>query len=143
VVQGGLAAVEQLQVSPGNPVRVMLAQRLSDAAEILDKLGGRCAAEYKYDGVRVQAHRTADGQIELFTRRLERVSTQFPDVVELLAAGLGPREAIVEGGGVAFQPAARELRPFPEGMVRRRQDRISETGPPQAGGLVFFHPPLP
>src|SRR5207253_11375663 len=110
LVQGGLSAVEQLQVRPGNPVRVMLAQRLSDAAEILEKLGGRCAAEYKYDGVRVQAHRTADGQIELFTRRLERVSTQFPDVVELLAAGLGPSEAIVEGEVVAFDPARSEER---------------------------------
>src|SRR5580693_577765 len=78
----GLAAVEQLQVRPGNPVRAMLAQRLSDASEILAKLGGECAAEYKYDGMRIQAHRTADGAIELFTRRLERVSAQFPDVVE-------------------------------------------------------------
>ncbi|HKA95376.1 MAG TPA: DNA ligase, partial [Streptosporangiaceae bacterium] len=109
---GGLAAVERLQVRPGNPVRAMLAQRLSDAAEILGKLGGQCAAEYKYDGVRVQAHRTADGQIELFTRRLERVATQFPDVVEVLAAGLGPKEAILEGEVVAFDPAAGELRPF-------------------------------
>ena len=32
---------------PGNPVRAMLAQRLSDATEILAKLGGQCAAEYK------------------------------------------------------------------------------------------------
>ena len=68
----------------GHPVRVMLAQRLSEADEILAKLGGSCAAEYKYDGMRVQAHRTADGEIELFTRRQERVSAQFPDVVELL-----------------------------------------------------------
>ncbi len=68
----------------------MLAQRLTGAAEILAKLGGQCAPEYKYDGVRVQAHRTADGQIELFIRRLERVSAQFPDVVAILAAGLGP-----------------------------------------------------
>ena len=58
--------------------------------EILARLGGRCAAEYKYDGVRVQAHRTADGRIELFTRRLEEISGQFPDVAELLAEGLGP-----------------------------------------------------
>ena len=94
---GGLTAVEQLQVRPGSPVRAMLAQRLADASEILAKLGGECAAEYRYDGVRVQAHRTADGAIELFTRRLEQVSTQFPDVVEVLQAGLGPREAIVEG----------------------------------------------
>jgi DNA ligase 1 len=138
LVQGGLAAVEQLQVSPGNPVRVMLAQRLSDAAEILDKLGGRCAAEYKYDGVRVQAHRTADGQIELFTRRLERVSTQFPDVVELLAAGLGPSEAIVEGEVVAFDPAAGELRPFQEVMFRRRKYGISEAVRDVPVGLFCF-----
>src|SRR6266516_6518004 len=138
LVQGGLAAVEQLQVRPGNPVRVMLAQRLSGAAEILEKLGGRCAAEYKYDGVRVQAHRTADGQIELFTRRLERVSTQFPDVVELLAAGLGPSEAIVEGEVVAFDPAAGELRPFQEVMFRRRKYGISEAVRDVPVGLFCF-----
>ena len=46
-----------------------------------------------HNGVRVQAHRTADGAIELFTRRLERVSAQFPDVVASLAAGLGPRRS--------------------------------------------------
>ena len=94
--------VQGLQVRPGNPVRVMLAQRLSDASEIVARLGGRCMAEYKYDGMRVQAHRTADGHIELFTRRQERVSNQFPDVVELLQAGLGPREAILEGEIVAM-----------------------------------------
>jgi DNA ligase 1 len=124
---GGLAAVEQLQVRPGNPVRPMLAQRLSDAAEILAKLGGQCAAEYKYDGVRVQAHRAADGRIELFTRGLERIGNQFPDVVDVLEAGLGPREAIIEGELVAFDPAAGELRPFQEVMFRRRKHGITEA----------------
>jgi DNA ligase-1 len=64
---GGLTAVKELRVRAGNPVRVMLAQRLSVADEILARLGGQCMAEYKYDGMRLQAHRTADGQIELFT----------------------------------------------------------------------------
>jgi DNA ligase-1 len=116
----------------------MLAQRLSDAAEIMAKLGGRCAAEYKYDGVRVQAHKTADGAIELFTRRLERVGTQFPDVVEMLAAGLGPREAIVEGEVVAFDPAAGELRPFQEVMFRRRKYGIAEAVRDVPVGLFCF-----
>src|ERR1700733_12253639 len=124
LVGDGLSAVEQLQVQPGNPVRVMLAQRLSDGAEILAKLGGRCSAEYKYDGVRVQAHRTADGTIELFTRRLEEISSQFPDVVELLSSGLGPREAILEGEVVAYDAAAGGLRPFGEVMLRRRKKGI-------------------
>jgi DNA ligase-1 len=127
LAEGGPAAVEGLHVRPGNPIRAMLAQRLSDAVEILDKLGGSCVAEYKYDGMRIQAHRTADGQVELFTRRLERVSDQFPDVVRLLAGGLRPREAILEGEVVAADPATGELRPFQEVMYRRRKHGIAEA----------------
>jgi DNA ligase 1 len=127
LAEGGPAAVERLHVRPGNPIRAMLAQRLSDAAEILDKLGGSCAAEYKYDGMRIQAHRSADGQVELFTRRLERVSDQFPDVVRLLADGLRPRAAILEGEVVAADPVSGELRPFQEVMYRRRKHGIAEA----------------
>jgi DNA ligase-1 len=101
-----------MQVRAGNPVRPMLVQRMSSAAEVLAKLGGSCAAEYK---------------IELFTRRLERVSGQFPDVVELLATGLGPREAILEGEVVAADPVSGELRPFQEVMHRRRKHGIAEA----------------
>jgi len=137
VVAGGLAAVEQLRVEPGNPVRVMLAQRLSDAGEILARLGGQCAAEYKYDGVRVQAHRTADGTIRLFTRRLEEISDQFPDVVELLA-GVGPAEVILEGEVVAYDAAAGELRPFGEVMLRRRKHGIDEAVRDVPIGLFCF-----
>jgi len=127
LVNEGLDAVEGMRVRAGNPVRPMLAQRMSSSAEILSKLGGACAAEYKYDGIRVQAHRTADGQLELFTRRLERVSGQFPDTVKLLQAGLGPREAILEGEVVAFDPASGELRPFQDVMFRRRKYGITEA----------------
>jgi DNA ligase-1 len=138
LVSDGQAAVAELRVQPGNPVRVMLAQRLADAGEILARLGGRCAAEYKYDGVRVQAHRTADGRIRLFTRRLEEISAQFPDVVELLRAGLGPAEAIVEGEVVAYDAAAGELRPFGEVMLRRRKHGIEQAARDVPVGLFCF-----
>src|SRR4029453_9725651 len=124
---GGLPALERMQVRAGRPVRPMLAQRLSDSGEILAKLGGACAAEYKYDGIRVQAHRTAGTGLELFTRRLERVSTQFPEVVQLLERSLGPREVILEGEVVAADPASGELRPFQEVMFRRRKYGITEA----------------
>jgi DNA ligase 1 len=137
LVSGGLAAVEQLRVQPGNPVRVMLAQRLAEADQILARLGGGCAAEYKYDGVRIQAHRTADGTIELFTRRLEQISAQFPDVVELLA-GLRPAEAILEGEVVAYDAAAGELRPFGEVMLRRRKHGIDQAVRDVPVGLFCF-----
>jgi DNA ligase-1 len=127
LVTDGLAAVEAMEVRAGNPVRPMLAQRLGEPDEILAKLGGSCAAEYKYDGIRVQAHRTADGVLELYTRRLDRVSTQFPEVVRLLSESLKPREVILEGEVVAFDPASGELRPFQDVMFRRRKYGIAEA----------------
>jgi DNA ligase 1 len=138
LVSGGLAAVAELKVEPGNPVRAMLAQRLAAAPEILARLGGECSAEYKYDGVRVQAHRTADGHIELFTRRLESLSDQFPDVVEMLAEGLGPREAICEGEVVAYDAEAGELRPFGEVMLRRRKHGIDQAVRDVPVGMFCF-----
>jgi DNA ligase-1 len=127
LVSGGLPEVERIEVRAGNPVRPMLAQRLSTPEEILAKLGGSCAAEHKYDGIRVQAHRTADGHLELFTRRLERVANQFPDVVDLLQESIRPREVILEGEVVAADPATGELGPFAEVMFRRRKHGIEEA----------------
>jgi DNA ligase 1 len=127
LADGGLDAVGGIHVRAGNPVRPMLAQRLSTTEEILAKLGGRCAAEYKYDGIRVQAHRTGDGTWELYTRGMERMAWQFPDAVALLDAGIGPREVIVEGELVAFDPASGDLRPFHEVMYRRRTHGITEA----------------
>jgi len=138
LTSGGLAAVEEIHVSPGHPVRVMLAQRLAVATEILAKLGGECAAEYKYDGMRLQAHKTADGRIELWTRRLEEVSTQFPDVVEVLSTSLRPAEAIIEGEVVAFDAATDELHPFAEVMFRRRKYGIAEAVRDVPVGLFCF-----
>ncbi len=138
LARDGLEAVARLEVRPGNPVRVMLAQRLAEADDILAKLGGECAAEYKYDGIRIQAHRTADGRIELFTRGLERIGGQFPDLVEVLDAGLGPREVILEGEAVAYDAAAGELRPFQEVMFRRRKHGIAEAVRDVPIGLFCF-----
>ena len=77
------------------------------------------------DGVRVQAHLTADGGVELYTRRLSRVASQFPEGATDLRAALTPQEAIVEGEVVAFDPASGELRPFQEVMFRRRKHGIA------------------
>jgi DNA ligase 1 len=138
VAEGGPEAVQQIRVRAGNPVRPMLAQRLSSPAEVLAKLGGSCAAEYKYDGIRVQAHRTADGQLELYTRGLERMAWQFPDLVEMLDAALRPREAILEGEVVAFDPASGDLRPFHEVMYRRRTHGIAEAAAEVPVSLFCF-----
>ena len=55
------------------------------------------------------------------------MSDQFPDVVATLAAGLGPREAILEGEVVAYDAATGELHPFQEVMFRRRKHGIDQA----------------
>ncbi|MDQ7828864.1 MAG: ATP-dependent DNA ligase [Armatimonadota bacterium] len=137
LVRGGLAAVEGMEVRPGHPVRPMLAQRLATAEEILAKLGGRCAVEYKYDGERVQVHRLA-GTFQLYSRRLENITAQFPDVVALLERGLRPRRAILEAEIVAVEPDTGELRPFQDLMQRRRKYGIAEAMARIPAGLFAF-----
>ncbi len=136
LADGGLG-VERIEVSVGHPVRPMLAQRLTTSAEIFDKLGGACAAEYKYDGERVQVHRH-NGSLELFSRRLERITDQFPDAVELLGPGLGPRTAILEAEIVAIDPQAGELRPFQDLMHRRRKHGVADATREVPVGLFCF-----
>jgi DNA ligase 1 len=137
VARGGVQAVERLTVQPGNPVRPMLAQRLATPEEILRKLGGTCIAEFKYDGERVQIHRHND-EFTLFSRRLERITDQFPDAVDLVRAGLGPRSAILEAEVVAVDPASGDIRPFQELMRRRRKHKITEMVRRYPVGLFAF-----
>lgn len=126
VVEKGLEGVEKFEVLVGEPIRPMLAERLSSPEEILEKLGGKCAAEYKYDGERIQAHKKGD-EVTLFSRRLETISNQYPDAVELFKKCVKARNAILEGECVAVNPATGEMRPFQELMHRRRKYEIKQA----------------
>jgi len=126
VIEKGLEGVEKFEVLVGEPIRPMLAERLSSPEEILEKLGGKCAAEYKYDGERIQAHKKGD-EVTLFSRRLETISSQYPDAVELFRKYVRARSAIIEGECVAVNPDTGEMRPFQELMHRRRKYEIKQA----------------
>jgi len=126
IARGGLAALRKISVVVGKPIRPMLAERLGDPHEILQKLGGRCIAEFKYDGERLQIHRQGT-DVQIYSRRLERISTQYPDVVDLVHRHLRARRAIIEGEVVAVDPDSGDLRSFQELMPRRRKYRIAEA----------------
>lgn len=115
----GVEALRKIGVSVGNPIRAMLAERLSSPEEILEKMGGRCAFEYKYDGVRVQAHIDSQKRIRLFSRRLEDITDQFPDVVNALREAFASKDAIIEGECVPVDINTGEMLPFQEVSHRR------------------------
>lgn len=120
---GGMEAVDELGIEPGVPVRPMAAERLKTLPEILEKMEGRVAMEYKYDGLRVQAHVPAKGPVRLFSRRLEEMTAQFPDVAENLRSHFKGKACIVEGEAVALDAQGR-LRPFQE--ISRRRGRKND-----------------
>ena len=126
VAHGGLDAIRKIHVVVGKPIRPMLAERLGDPKEILDKLGGHCVAEYKYDGERLQLHRQG-ADVAIFSRRLEKITPQYPDVVDLVRKHLTAKAAIIEGEVVAIDAASGDLLPFQELMHRRRKYGIEEV----------------
>ena len=137
IAEQGLEGIKKFQVVVFEPIRPMLAERLSSPEEILDKLGGKCVAEYKYDGERVQAHKKGN-EVTLYSRRLEDISSQYPDAVELVKEHVKAEEAILEGECVAVDVETGELRPFQELMHRRRKYEIEQAMEQYPVSLFMF-----
>ena len=137
VAEQGLEGIKKFQVVVFEPIRPMLAERLSSPEEILEKLGGKCIAEYKYDGERVQMHKKG-GAVTLFSRRLENISDQYPDAVELVKQQVKAKEAILEGECVAMDLETGEMRPFQELMHRRRKYGIERAMEQYPVSLFMF-----
>jgi DNA ligase 1 len=66
-----------------HPIGFMLAQPLATAEEIVATLPQPFALEDKYDGIRAQAHVTAD-RVALYSRTLDEITSGYPDVVAAL-----------------------------------------------------------
>ena len=121
----GIKAIDRVRVTPGKPVRPMLADRMPTSEEIIEQMNHKAAVEYKLDGERVQAHKTRDGDITLFSRRLELITSQYMDVVEALKR-VQVKEFIVEGEVVAIDKSGKYL-PFQELMHRRRKYGLAQA----------------
>ncbi len=86
-----------------HPLKFMLASPAEDADEIVARLGPTVWVEDKYDGIRAQLHRLGR-EVRLFSRDLNDVSGQFPEVVAA-AAGL-EWDGILDGEILAFRDGA-------------------------------------
>ena len=124
LAEEGLGALEDVKVTVGKPILMMLAQRLSTPQETIEKLG-RSSAEYKLDGERFQIHKKGD-RVQIFSRRRENITKMYPDAVRMAKSRIRAEEAIVEGEAVAIDPDTGEMKPFQTLMQRRRKYRIEE-----------------
>lgn len=126
VARFGLSGLDNFQITIFSPIRPMLAERVKSEAEAVEKMGGQFAAEYKLDGERVQIH-IQDKKVVLFSRRLENITSYYPDIVENIAKSLKTTEIILEAEAVAMNEGTGEYLPFQELMHRRRKYDIAKT----------------
>ncbi|MBU2561728.1 MAG: ATP-dependent DNA ligase [Nanoarchaeota archaeon] len=107
----GLKGLKSIGLSVGKPVKVMLYQKVKDVAEAFERVGKPAAFEYKYDGFRVQVHKDKKG-ISVFTRRLDDVTSQFPEVVEYVGKQVRGASFILDAECVGYNPETKKYLPF-------------------------------
>lgn len=107
----------------GTPVLVMRAERLTSAAEILEKVGGKVAVEPKLDGLRTQLHvgKTVSGGARIFSRGLENVTNMYPDLVDAAKKELRVSEFILDGEAIGFDPSTGSFVGFQQTTQRKRK----------------------
>lgn len=103
------------------PVSLMLAQMADDVSKALKQHGGKTSFEYKYDGARVQIHKSGD-EVRIYSRRLTDVTGSLPEVVETASKNIKAREAILEGEVIAVDAQGYPV-PFQHLMRRFRRVR--------------------
>ncbi|MBI2134244.1 ATP-dependent DNA ligase [Candidatus Woesearchaeota archaeon] len=111
IKSGGIKGIESIKLSIGNPIKVMLALKVDTIEEGFEKAGRPMQAEYKMDGFRVQIHKK-DEDITVFTRRLENVTKQFPEIAEYAKKHVNGEEFILDAEAAGYDPKSKKYLPF-------------------------------
>ena len=116
--------LKDVEVNVGRPAKLMLAVLVTNVEEAVEALGETIQAEFKLDGFRIQAHKNDKGIIKLFTRRMEEVTKQFPDVVEFIKKNIKGREFIIDCEAVGVDEKTGKYLPFQSisQRIRRKHD---------------------
>jgi DNA ligase-1 len=108
--------LDKIALTAFRPVKFMLATPAEAEEEVFATFSGPFYVEDKYDGIRGQLHADA-GRAALYSRTLDDVGHQFPEIVE--AGRQVPVSLIVDGEVVAFKDG--QVLPF--ALLQKRLGR--------------------
>ena len=110
LMEKGINALEKVSVKINIPVKSMLAILAENVEEAFEALGKPAQFENKIDGFRIQIHKDKD--IKIFTRNLEDVTKQFPDIVKYVKENVKAKNFILDGEAVAYDKKTKRHLPF-------------------------------
>ena len=132
-------SLEKIKLEPGRPIRVMLFPKAKDVEDAFKIINRPAAFEYKYDGFRVMINKEEDGKIKIFTRRLENVTTQFPEIVEYVQNNIRGDSFILDAEAVGFDAGTKKYTDFQAISQRiRRKYNIAKMRKSLPIELVIF-----
>jgi len=111
----GKHELDKIEISPGKPLKVMLAlkaENIHDGFERTKNDKGETALEYKYDGFRMIITKDEKGKIKIFTRRLDEVTKQFPEVSEHVKKYVKADTFIIDSEAVGYDKKTKKYTTF-------------------------------
>ncbi len=118
--KGKIKELEKVHLEVGKPIKAMLAQKAKDIDDAFKKLGKPMAIEYKYDGFRLLIHK-ANNKVTLFTRSLENVTKQFPEVEEYVKKFIKGYSFILDSEAVGYDKKTKHYTDFQKISQRIRR----------------------
>jgi len=103
--------LRKVKIEVGKPIKAMLAEKVKTIKDGFSAVGKPCAVEYKYDGFRLIIHKNGE-KILLFTRTLENVTKQFPEVADYIKKYVKGKSFILDSEAVGFDKKTKEYKAF-------------------------------
>ena len=116
----GVGALQNVDIKLFVPLLPMLSELSQDLDDVFRAHGGNTAFEYKYDGARVQIHKSGD-QVRIWSRRLTEVTQSLPEIVAIVRNEIRGDSFILDGEVVAV---GKNGRPYPFQDLMRRFRRV-------------------
>ncbi len=122
-LEEGNAGLSKLSLVMFRPIKVMLAQKADGIDDAFETVERPAAIEYKFDGFRMQIHKNNE-EVQIYTRRLENVTAQFPEVAIAVRKALLAKSCIVEGEAIGIDKETGKWLPFQKlsRRIRRKYD---------------------